>query len=594
MKRIPAVFLAAALPVLVGWIDYDKAVKRGAPTYGKEFQGISLRIQTKNVEFEQDMGEEVLIHIKNTTDRTRLTMQEPGEGRRFALYIVVANEDGSSLFSRDLLEPVADNPIVKERIPPKASCELLRAKFNEVEVAAVEKYRDGLPYFEPKKKMTNAGWLTPRIYMIKAVLISSLPDKRPDFVAASEMWPILLRPKSPARMGEDEKTTKMAKYLAKMAEGAYGGVGVSSQLAAFGDDAVPALIEMAEKTGKGAKDQAVKDRVRESRIWAIVTLCNTKSKRAEDYILKRLQDPIAFGDLSFLAWHCQGFGSPWVTKAIRRQAEDIACGREMAWEKTHGRASRSSGMGALQYMCKHFISRKQSLTDETVAAAIGFTNAELTGYALMAWRPDSGEEALNTLLPMIRKGNVHPNLRKLVVAMLAKHHQKDGFPKYNRQATPEEQELAWLHAGLWLNRQRELTKAETIVFLRNFVLGVRKENAGTKRDLMLALRRFGQGAGYPVTTSRPDLVTDWVKTWRWAIHESKLPKKEAVVFLCQQMRTKEGVPDAVRRGLLIELKQALGKDFPLKAKTLAEVDPDADWVACGQWLVNKGYFGKKK
>ena len=85
MKRIPTVLLAAALPVLVGWIDYDKAVKRGTPTYGKEFQGISLRIQTKNVEFEQDMGEEVVIHIKNTSDRTRLTMQEPGEGRRFPL-----------------------------------------------------------------------------------------------------------------------------------------------------------------------------------------------------------------------------------------------------------------------------------------------------------------------------------------------------------------------------------------------------------------------------------------------------------------------------------------------------------------------------
>jgi len=214
MKQIPAVLLAAALPVLVGWIDYDKAVKRGTPTYGKEFQGISLRIQTKNVEFEQDMGEEVAIHIKNTSDRTRLTMQEPGEGRRFALYLVVANEDGSSLFSRDLLEPVPDNPIVKEKIPPKASCELLRAKFNEVEVAAVEKYRDGLPYFEPTKKMTNAGWLTPRIYMIKAVLISSLPDKRPDFVAASEMWPIMLLPKSPARMSEDE----VRAYLVSLVE----------------------------------------------------------------------------------------------------------------------------------------------------------------------------------------------------------------------------------------------------------------------------------------------------------------------------------------------------------------------------------------
>ena len=594
MKQIPAFLLAATLPALVGWIDYDKSVKREEPKYGKEFQGISLRIQTANVEFEQDMPEEVVVHIRNTTDRTRLTMQEPGEGRRFGLYVVVATEDGTSLFSRDLLEKLADNPVGKERIPPKASCELLRVKFNELEVAAVEKYRDGLPYFEPEKKLSNAGWLTPRIYMMKAVLISSLPEQRPDFVAASEVWPILLRPKSPARMTEDEKSTRMTKYLAKMSEGAYGGVGVSSQLAAFGEDAVTPLIEMAEKTGAGAKDQAAKDRTRESRIWAIVTLCNTRSKRAEEYILKRMLDPIDFGDLSFLVWHSQGFRSRRVTETIRKLAEDVACGREMPWEKTRGAQSRGHGMGSFQFMCKHFISIKQSLTDQTVAAAIRFTNPELTGYALMAWRPDSGEEALETLLPLVRKGDTHPNLRKLAVAMLAEHYQKDGFPAYNREATPEEQEQAWLQSAFWLHRKGKIGNEEMVVFLRNFVLAVRKENEGTKRDVMLALRRFGGAAGYPVKSARPDVVGDWVATWRWALREAKLPKQEAIAFLCQQMRTKEEIPEVVQRALLLELKGVLGAEFPLKAKTTAEIDLDEDWPACGEWLVENGFFGKKK
>jgi hypothetical protein len=593
MKRLSVLLVAAALPVLVGWYDYGTTVKREEPKYGKVFQGISLRIQTKNSEFEQDTPEEVVVHIKNDTDRTRLTMQEPGEGRRFALYIVVANEDGTSLFSRNLLEKMPDNPIAKERIPPKASCELVRVKFNELEVAKVETYRDGLPYFEPKQKMSNAAWLTPRVYMIKAVLISALPEKRPDFVTASEIWPVLLKPKSGDRMAETEKEALMRKYLAKMSEGAYGGVGVSSQLAALGEDAVGPLIAMAEKTGKGAKDEAAATKVQESRIWAIVTLCNTHSKRAEDYILKRLQDPIDFGDLSFLAWHSQGFHSQRVTKAIRQMAEDVACGREMPWEKTHGAKSRGHGMGSLQFMCKHLISIKQSVTDKTVAAAVNFTNPETTGFVLMAWQPDSGEKAVDTLLPLIRKGNVHPNLRKLVVAMLSRYYAKEGFPAYNRQATPEEQEQAWLQAALWLNRKGKLSNSEMKEFLARFVFGVRKEDDGTKRDVMLALRRFAGKSGYPVTSARPDPVADWVATWRWAIRGTKLPAKETAAFLCQQMRTNEEIPDVVRRGLLIELKQAIGAKFPLKAKTVGEIDLDNDWPTCGQWLVQHRYFGKK-
>jgi hypothetical protein len=123
---------------------------------------------------------------------------------------------------------------------------------------------------------------------------------------------------------------------------------------------------------------------------------------------------------------------------------------------------------------------------------------------------------------------------------------------------------------------------------------VRKENTTTQRDTMLALRRFGAQADYPVKAGQPDPVADWVKTWRWALHGSNLPPKEATAFLCQQMRTHDEIPDVVRRALLIELKQALGNDFPLKATTVEEIDLEEDWPTCGQWLVEKGYFGKGK
>ncbi len=594
MKRIPAFVLALTLPALVGWVDFGTTIEREEPAFGKEFQGISLRIQTEKVEFEQDMPEEVVVHIRNATDRTRLTMQEPGEGRRFALYLVVADEDGNSLFSRNLLDKLPDNIFARERIPPQASCELIRVPYNQLEVAKVEKYLDGLPLFEEGQRMTNAGWMRPRIYHVKAVLISTLPDKRPDFVAASEVWRILLRPKSAERMAEDEKGKLMKQYLAKMNEGAYGGIGVSAQLAALGEDAVEPLIEMAERTGAGAKDEAEAARIRESRIWAIVTLCNTGSKRAEDYILQRLHDPIDFGDLAFLAWHSQGFRSPRVTAAGRQLAEDIACGRELPWEKRRGAESRRHGMGCFEFLCKHFISIKQSITDATAAAAINFPNPELTGYALMAWQPQSGEQALGVLLPLVRRGNIHPNLRKLAVATLAKFHEQQGFPKYVREATAEEQDQVWLDAALWLNRNGKLNDGDMLTFLRQFVLVVRKENTATQRDVMLALRRFGATADYPVKTGQLDPVGDWVKTWRWALRESKLPAKEATAFLCQQMRTREEIPDVVRRALLLELKQALGEEFPLKAKTAEDIDLDEDWPTCGQWLVEKGYFGKGK
>lgn len=590
MKRIPALALAVVLPVLVGWVDYGTTVEREEPVFGKEFQGISLRIQTANVEFEQDMPEEIVVHLRNSTDRTRLTMQEPGEGRRFALYLVVADEEGNSLFSRNLLDPLPENIFARERIPPQASCELIRVPYNRLEVAKVETYLDGLPHFEEGQRLTNAGWMRPRIYHLKAVLLSTLPDQRPDFVAASEVWRILLRPKSAERMAADEKGRLMERYLARMGEGAYGGVGVSAQLAALGEDAVAPLIEMAERTG--GEDEAAKARIRESRIWAIVTLCNTGSKRAEDYILERLHDPIDFGDLAFLAWHCQGFRSPRVTAAARQLAEDIASGRELPWERRHGPESRRHGMGCFEFLCKHFISIKHSITEATMAGALEFPSPELTGYALMAWQPADGEQALRVLRPLFRRGDIHPNLRRLAVAKLAPFHAGQGFPAYVREATPDEQEQAWLDAALWLQRNGRLDEGEILHFLRRFALAIRKENTVGQRDLMLALRRFGAGAGYPVASGRIDPVADWVRTWQWALRESDLPAREAADFLCRQMRTREEIPDVVRRALLFELKRVLGEEFPLASATPEDIDLAEAWPACGQWLVEQGYFGQ--
>jgi hypothetical protein len=59
------------------------------------------------------------------------------------------------------------------------------------------------------------------------------------------------------------------------------------------------------------------------------------------------------------------------------------------------------------------------------------------------------------------------------------------------------------------------------------------------------------------------------------------------------MRTREAIPDVVRKALLLELADRLGDAFPLKAKTAADIDLETDWPTCGQWLVEHGFFGKK-
>jgi hypothetical protein len=364
-----------------------------------------------------------------------------------------------------------------------------------------------------------------------------------------------------------------------MGEGAYGGIGVSSQLAALGEPAVDPLLQMAEKRDPG------KETVRESRIWAIVTLCNTGSPRAEEYILSKLHDPVEFGDLAFLAWHSQAFRSARVTAALRRLAEDAACDRAMPWEATHGAESRVHGRGMLEYVFKHFASIGESITDATAEGLIRLGDEKLMAFGVVVWKTSSAELAIRTLAPAFGRSAVHSNVKKALLACLAQSAAAAGFPAYDREADANRQ---WLVACQWLHAKGALDRPALISALRWLILDVPRDQEDLQADLIASLAARAID-GYPVKGVQPRLPQDWVDTWRWALQTSGLRKDGAVGFCTRMMRTRDELPDPVRLGLLQELRRLIGPEFPLPD---GPVDLDAAWSECGAWLVQKGYFKK--
>ena len=578
-RRCSSLLFIPALAFCLGWLDYDDNVAETEPEFGKEFRDLALKIHTENIEFEQEFAEPVIVTLKNSTGRSTLVPDAEGNaGRRYALYLILADAGGgASRFSQNLLEN--DEGFMKRgSIPAAEEAELCRVPFDSLQVRNVEEYEDGMPYFDPEHHPVRTANLTPELYVLKAVLFSSAGGKKPDFVLASGAWPIKLLPKSLERMTEPEKQQKMQRYLARMAEGAYGGKGVSSQLAAMGEMAVEPLLEMAEKRGSGT--------TRESRIWAIVTLCNSGSKQAEDYIVKRLHDPIAFGDLAFLAWHSQGFRSDRITALLQALALDIVTGRELPWEKKHGRDSRHHGSGCLEYIFKHFQSIGVTISDEIAAPLLTFSDPKLICFGLAVWTPSGPEAAAQLLKPVFLDYSAHPNLKRVTVRTLAAQLSDQGFPAYNRETDVNE---SWQEAGMWLVRQKHLSAEQAQIFLRQQVLTVK--TPGLQQRVVGALRQVA-GPEFPVRSSQMRLPGDWIKTWRWALDTGTYPDETAVRFLCNQMRTEGELDPAVKRALLIELKKRLGPEFPLASTT--DIDTDEDWHTCGRWLVGKGYFGKRE
>lgn len=190
------------------------------------------------------------------------------------------------------------------------------------------------------------------------------------------------------------------------------------------------------------------------------------------------------------------------------------------------------------------------------------------------------------LTPLFAKPDLHPNLRRPVLKILSDALADQGFPRYDRTADMDAQ---WHRAGLWLAAHDDRFRNQEVQFLRAEVFAVRNEEV--KRDVIAALRGI-LGKRFPVDTAVPTMPEDWVRTWRWALHAGPIDAKFAVQFLCRQMRGKAPPPDVVRRALLEELRTFIGSSFPYTPGQ--ERDLDEAWAACGNWLIQKGYFGKQK
>jgi hypothetical protein len=579
MKRPSLRAVLVCLGILcVAWIDYDDQVVRKEPVFGKEFQGFALLLSTEKADFEQDSGERIHVVLRNTTDAVSVLPETAGK-RDCGLLIILADKGGgTSLVSQNLLTEA--HPTLSGQVTAKATVELANAAFDDLALAPFSEYENGMPSVKPGAPRTPGAGLVPQLYVVRAILYGALPGKRPDFAVASDTWPVLLRPKDGKRMTEEERRAKMEQWLAKMSEGAYGGIGVSSQLAALGESAVEPLLAMAEK------QDATKEAVRESRIWAIVTLCNTGSPRAEEYILGKLRDPLDFGDLAFLAWHSQAFRSRRVTETLRQLAEDAACDRPMPWEAKHGPESRIHGRDMLEYVFKHFAGLHESITDATAAGLVRLGDEKLLAFGISTWKPSSGQTAIDTLAPLCGKGPVHSNVKKAILACLAQAAVAEGVPAYDREADSSRQ---WLAGCTWLHARQSLDSAALTVALRWLALEVPRDQEALQAEVIAALSGVA-GPGFPVAGTQPRLPDDWVATWRWALQTSGLPAPAAIGICTRMMRTRDELPDAVRLGLLQELKRLIGAEFPLPE---GKVDLEQAWPECGNWLIQKGYFKKK-
>jgi hypothetical protein len=572
MRRFWLVFLGLCFGAsgVWAWIDYDERVPAQTPAFGKAFAGFALKLSTAESEFELDAPQAVDVTLKNLGSQADLLAKAAAEETsQIALYVVLADANGVSRFSENLLTG-------KERFTV-GETPLAQPDLQRLSLRRVDGFKAGWPVFEAKYPAAATTDLTPGLYSLRAILLAGRQNARPDAVLASNTWAVLLRPKSGSRMAAAEKQAKLARYLKDLQRDAYGGQRVSSQLAALGELAVDPLIAVADRAGG--------DKVRESRIWATITLCNISSNRAAAYIERRLRHPVDLGDLAFLAWHSQACHDEQVDRTLRKLMSDVLEHRRLSWQDDFPSVPEGAKMTFLEFACKHYARTGKNLDAKQVAAALRLPDPKPVAFALAAWKPESAPVAIDTVKEMFARRGVHPNLQRAILHALNQVVKEPGFPGYQR-----ERELSgqWLEAGIWLGKRGSLTSEQQQSF--GVAQALSLKDPVLQRQLVLWLAQL-PGTNYPVEHTLVTLPEDWIATWRWALKVAQVPKDEAVRFLCDQMRTRVELPDAVKRALLLELAPRLGPAFPLPATPT--FDLETVWPQCGRWLVEQGYFKTK-
>jgi hypothetical protein len=207
-------------------------------------------------------------------------------------------------------------------------------------------------------------------------------------------------------------------------------------------------------------------------------------------------------------------------------------------------------------------------------------------YRLQGWKPADRAATIATVKPLFVQSVVHPNLKRTVLGRLNTALAAEGFPAFDRAGDVD---TAWQAAGTWLAGKGLLQGEELVSFLRAQVFCARTPDQ--QRRAVNELQR-GVGTAFPVRTPEISLPRDWIATWRWVLKTSGVTREEAVRFLCDQMRDPDALEDETRRALLMALKEQLGDVFPLPSTD--KIDLENDWPTCGNWLIEKGYFGKPK
>ncbi len=563
----------------LGFISDKDSVTPPEAQFGKEFQGFSLKVSAEKAEFEQGMPVPVIGVLKNTGTRSSLLAGESAvtAGRTYAFHLMLTDKEGAStLFSTNLL--TEGGAVLRDGVPPGRETVIVNVPFDGVDLGKVDEFLDGKPYFDPKSRLVKGADLTPRVYKLRAILLSAEPEKRPDFLIASKSWNILVRPKSAERMSPAEREEKLAHLLARLNAGGMGGMAVADQLAAFGEHAVDALIAVAQK--RGGKDAQA---TMESRVWALAILCNTGSPRAEAFVEKCLLNPISPGDLNYLAWHSQRFRSDRITAVLHKRVRSIAAeARPPRPDSAPKPGKPAPEIGFLGWVFRHFSRIGETLDDDVALGCLALGEPKIASLALDLWKPTSAERAVTAVKPYFTTLGIHPNVKRAVLRLLATQFGDRGFPKLDMKGDVN---LAWRLSAFWLAGKQQLTKDDLVTLLRNQIIFARTDEA---RLQLVSLFQRLRPAGYPATGRPVSLPGDWVKTWQWCLQTGSFTTEQATQFLCVQMMTREELPDAVKRALLVALKQQIGAAFPLKSTT--QVNLDEDWPTCGTWLVENGYF----
>lgn len=557
------------------WIDYGTSVERDTPAFGKAYRGVALKLETEKAEFELGTPEPVSLVLRNR-DRIKLaapeTLTTSKGARKTALYIVLATESGASYFTPDL-GGRAHGKLSAGILPQTVNSNLLTVPFDDLRFRRVETFRNGWPHVKKAHPVRASTDLTPQLYSMRAILLSGQQGKRPDFTVASNVWPVLLRPQQAASLSEKEKQRKLEGYLRDLKRGAYGGKRVASQLAALGETAVDPLIAVADQ--KGGKTTM------ESRVWALVALCNNPDPRSDAYVRKRLHEPTALGDLRFLAWHSQACRDPSVQKSLHRLVKKAACGPGTPWDKHFNEVPDHVVSGFLEFAFKQYTRTQSKVDDRIVSCCLARSTPKPAAYALAVWQPSGPDAVLRTLTPSWLKWGQAPNLKSAILRSLDKWCRPvtADMPAYRRGDSVERQ---WFETGLWLAESGRFTTPQKRVFLTVEVLTVR--DPALKTRVREAVRRTDWDTAPPkIDTARTGA---WTTLWRWALNRDVLTEEQAVLFLVSRMRREETLQPSDKRAILEELKVRL----PAIPFDNGARDINAAWAECGKWLVKQGYF----